>query len=370
MNVSFYCKKSKVDRQGLAPVMASIIIGGKRTFLNLERRERPDDFSSAMKSKRSNETKEFCELQRQTINRVSMEIMGRGLPLTVDTLREYMKSGGVKSFELGNVIDEYISTLRVTKGTIQKFQVMKKEVGSVIPMTTEMGAITNGQLKKVVAHLTDKYKESTRAGMLIKLKSCFSYAFDNGYIKNNPAAQIKVHRERTEIHYLSQAELNAIESLDLHNIKRLEQVRDLALFQVYGGGMAYCDLVRFNPDNITIENGTYLYKDKRQKTGIPFTTILLPKAIDILMKYDYQLPRISNQRLNAYLKEIQDLAGIKQNITTHLMRKTFATLCLSKNLPITTIQKMLGHSNPIITAKIYAHTEDSVIADQIRTAFA
>ena len=57
------------------------------------------------------------------------------------------------------------------------------------------------------------------------------------------------------------------------------------------------------------------------------------------------LPVISNQKMNGYLKEIADLCGIKKHLTFHMARHTFATMSLSKGVPIESVSKMLGHTN-------------------------
>ena len=78
------------------------------------------------------------------------------------------------------------------------------------------------------------------------------------------------------------------------------------------------------------------------------------------------LPVISNQKLNAYLKEIADICGIKKNLTFHLARHTFATTTtLAKGVPIETVSKMLGHTN-IETTQIYARITNSKIGNDMQ----
>ena len=73
---------------------------------------------------------------------------------------------------------------------------------------------------------------------------------------------------------------------------------------------------------------------------------------------DCVLPVLSNQKSNAYLKEIADLCDIKKNLTTHLARHTFATtVTLSNGVPIETVGQMLGHKN-LRTTQHYAKIID------------
>ena len=91
----------------------------------------------------------------------------------------------------------------------------------------------------------------------------------------------------------------------------------------------------------------------------------------VVIKKDVVLPVITNQKMNAYLKEIADLARIEKHLTTHLARHTFATLSLSNHVPIESISKMLGHSD-IRTTQIYAKMQDTTIYEdmaRMRTKF-
>ncbi|WP_394353140.1 site-specific integrase [Mucilaginibacter humi] len=108
-------------------------------------------------------------------------------------------------------------------------------------------------------------------------------------------------------------------------------------------------------------------KTTRTKTEIEANVPLIPQAIEILNKYEGHLcrdvenkllPVKSNQKMNAYLKEIADLAGIDKNLTTHIARHTFATtVTLDNDVPLESVSKMLGHTK-LTTTQIYARTKD------------
>jgi len=108
----------------------------------------------------------------------------------------------------------------------------------------------------------------------------------------------------------------------------------------------------------------------QSRLGIP----LLPPAREILEKYESHprvvreecvLPVLSNQKSNAYLKEIADLCGIKKHLTTHLARHTFATtVTLSNGVPIETVGKLLGHKN-LRTTQHYAKIINKKVAEDM-----
>ena len=64
--------------------------------------------------------------------------------------------------------------------------------------------------------------------------------------------------------------------------------------------------------------------------------------------------------MNAYLKEIADICGIGKNLTFHMARHTFATMSLSKGVPMESVSKMLGHTN-LKTTQIYARITNKKI---------
>ena len=138
-------------------------------------------------------------------------------------------------------------------------------------------------------------------------------------------------------------------------------------------GLAYIDVAGLTQDNIRKSfDGNLWIMTKRQKTNTDVNVPLLDIPKMILKKYKGKLPNgkilpvISNQKLNAYLKEIADVCGIKKNLTFHLARHTFATTTtLSKGVPIETVSKMLGHTN-IETTQIYARITNSKIGSDMQ----
>jgi integrase len=160
-------------------------------------------------------------------------------------------------------------------------------------------------------------------------------------------------KEVTKEH-LTQIELAKLESKDL-KIERISQVRDIFLFSCYTG-LAYTDTKNLRRSQIIIGiDGERWISTNRQKTDAPTRLPLLPKAVEIMEKYGNHpqccsigtlLPVLSNQKMNAYLKEIADLCGISKTLTYHTARHTFATtVTLSNGVPLETVSKMLGHSS-------------------------
>jgi site-specific recombinase XerD len=153
-------------------------------------------------------------------------------------------------------------------------------------------------------------------------------------------------------------------------VKRLEEVRDCFLFSCYTG-YAFVDSFKLSKDNIVTGKDNELWiNTSRTKTEITANVPLLPQAIAIINKYREHeacivnhklLPLKSNQKMNAYLKEIADLCDIEKNLTAHVARHTFATtVTLENDVPIESVSKMLGHTK-ITTTQIYARVKEKKV---------
>jgi len=141
---------------------------------------------------------------------------------------------------------------------------------------------------------------------------------------------------------------------------KMERVRDLFIFAAYTG-LAFCDTQLFHFEEMTDKVDNMYYIDgKRMKTGSKFFTPILQPAMDVLKKYNYQLPKISNQKANDYLHLIEEKLKINKNLTFHVARHSFATLALAHDVPIENVARMLGHQD-IKTTQIYAKILRSTI---------
>ena len=183
-------------------------------------------------------------------------------------------------------------------------------------------------------------------------------AKNNGWIYTDPFMNYKIRLKRVDRGYLTEQEIQKILKKKFPT-KRLEQVRDVFIFSCFTG-LSYIDIKTLKASEIcTSFDGKLWIMRHRQKTDTPVNVPLLKIPLAILKKYDGQLPKgellpvLSNQKLNSYLKEIADLCGINKNITFHMSRHTFATMCLNNGVKMENVSKMLGHTN-VRTTQQYA----------------
>lgn len=191
------------------------------------------------------------------------------------------------------------------------------------------------------------------------LKLYINDAIRHGLLQDNPYRLITIPRGKTKARkYLDEDMLLAIRDATMPN-ESLSKVRDLFLFQCYTG-MAYADMMKFDFSTAKLRNGKYVVVDTRVKTNEDFYIVLLTPAVEILKRYDFQLPKITNQQYNLRLKAVADYAKLNVNVTSHMARHTFAVYCLNHGIAIETLAKMMGHAD-IHTTQIYAKIVNSTI---------
>lgn len=370
-NYSFYCRDSKRNKKdGLAPVELTFIINGERRIINLPYKADPTLFNRKRKPK---EIEEYLNSTRTTISKVVTEMQENGIPLTSDNLREYFRTGGVKSYTAEDLFSEYLLILKarvpstLTKGVYRKYELVRDLFFSTFDKCQEATAITNAVVRKFFATLDSKYDNSTAVGYKTKFKAFITFGLDNNRIKINPFQGIKITKERKPITYLTESEIRAIYGAKIEN-KSLEKVRDAFVFQI-ASGLSFADVAALTPEDLKEEGGTFYISKNRVKTGTPYFSVVFPEGVEVYNKYAGHIPLISNQKYNDYLKSIQTLCGIETTLHTHLARHTYCTRLLNRGVPIKTVSRCAGHANSKVTEYFYAHLEDRTILSEVSSRF-
>lgn len=373
----FYCRKSKADKNGFAPVELSIIINGERTYLRLPRKERPEEFAKALDSKRDNAIKLYCEGQRVLLNKVVEDMQFAGVEITAMNLKECYKRGGIAPFyTLGQLWHDIIDNKTIEKAngdldedTYRRYLLARDAFyeATGYDENTPAQNVELQDLHRLQQHLRSKgRKQSTIHQYHAKCKAAFTLAFNRGKIKSNPYSQFKMDKgEKKEIIWLTTKELAALTKKDF-STARLRKVRDLFLFQCYSG-LSYGDMkeleVRDYQEN---EKGQIFIEKRRKKTGVRFLSMVLAEGKRILEEYDYELPILANQNYNAYLKEVQDICGLDKVLTTHVGRKTYVCYLYQKQVGIEVIATIVGHTTCYTTLKYYAKMDKQTIFKELR----
>lgn len=204
------------------------------------------------------------------------------------------------------------------------------------------------------------YSQPTVHNYHKRMKRYINEAIKFELIDKDPYSGLHFERGKHQIRkYLTEDELKKIIEAEIPS-KTVRQVRDLFVFQAYTG-ISYADLAKFDfKKDIAKKNGKMVIHDVRQKTEETYFIVLLSPALEVLERYKFILPVISNQQYNLRLKIVADYAKIDKNLTVHMARHTFATMCLNNGVKIENVSKMLGHSN-IKTTQEYAKVLNSEV---------
>ncbi len=376
-STQFYCRKSKADKKGFAPVELSIVINGERTYLRLPRKERPEEFAKSIESKRDNAIKVYLESQRVLLNKVVEDMQYAGVEITAENLKECYKRGGIAPFyTLGQLWHDIIDNKTIEKAngdldedTYHRYLLARDAFYEATGYNGDTPAqnVELQDLHRLQQHLRSKgRKQSTIHQYHAKCKAAFTLAFNRGKIKSNPYSQFKMDKgERKEIIWLTPKELGTLTKKDF-STDRLSRVRDLFLFQCYSG-LSYGDMAELERKDYQENGKGQIFIEKhRKKTGVRFLSMVLAEGKRILEKYDYELPVIKNQNYNAYLKEVQDLCGFDKVLTTHIGRKTYVCYMYQKQIPVQVIATIVGHATCQTTLKYYAKMDKETIFKELR----
>jgi integrase len=222
--------------------------------------------------------------------------------------------------------------------------------------------VTPAAIEEFFNHLRARVGQgnNTACKTLKTLKSIFIFGRKIGVLARDPFTGVRHTLKPVKRVHLTAEELRRLMDKNT-GIERLNRIRDMFVFACFTG-LSYCDIERLRPIDFVKTDGWIILQTTRRKTSQPVCVPLLDVPREILDRYmrknsqeDTVFPALSNQKCNAYLKELADICGIKKRISFHAAHHTFATLALENGVSLESISKMLGHSS-IRPTQIYAET--------------
>ena len=389
--VLFFLKRDKTKANGHTPIFCRITIDKQEARFGIKKDVDPAiwEVKAGRAVGRTSEVVEINSIIDKTksaLFNVYNELLLSDANVTAEKVKNYFLGGTtnahnlLEQFTRHNEDVERLIGISKSKATYQKYEVTRKHLYNFIKERYNLSDISFKEINhqfitdfEVYLLTTCGCNANTTAKFMQFFKRIVIIAKNNGWIKADPFANYRIRIKKVDRGYLTQEEVESIIEKRFPT-KRLEQVRDIFVFSCFCG-LAYIDVKKLRKENIrTSFDGNLWIMGKREKTDVTFSIPLLDIPKNILEKYEGTLPdnRIlpvpSNQKMNAYLKEIGDLCEINKEISFHLARHTFATLTLSKGVSIESVSKMLGHTN-IRTTQIYARITDAKISHDMN-AFA
>lgn len=391
VTINLQIKKSKARTDNKCPIYARCTMDGKRIeystgifVLNSDWDEKAQILIG--RSEKIKTLNNRLDKFVTNINDVYNQLESRGDAFDIISIKE--KLTDVKPHNnLLQVFDKVISSIEsklnkgYAPGTLKHYRTTMSRLKEYIFITYKVGDISIEKVDYEFLNSFDSFlkrihniSSNTAWGYHRHLKKVLNDAVAMNILKKNPYGIFRVKRVEANRDFLTLEEVRILEKKSIL-IKRLVLVRDIFVFACYTG-LSYSDICKLSREHLQFGNdGEEWIIIDRSKNDSRCRIPLLPNAKDIMIKYENYpvnnstgllLPVHSNQKMNAYLKELGDICGFNKNLSMHVARHTFATsITLSNGVPIETVSKMLGH-NSLKTTQIYARIVDSKISDDMK----
>lgn len=328
----------------------------------------------------------FLDSLTTKIHEIKTKIMYTGKPITSQKIMDHVmgritpRAQVLEEFQKHNDEMKALIGNGYTEATLERFNITKNHVSAFIKLKYNASDFEFADLNfefikdfEFYLRTVRKCANNTTLKYISNFKKIVIRAIDKEIIIKDPFKSFKGKKTKIVKKPISAKELAELERHQF-STDRLNTVRDIFVFQCYTG-LAYIDVKQLTLDNISlgIDGDKWIFKN-RQKTETTSKIPLLPVAQEIINKYaehpickneNRLLPILSNQKMNAYLKEIADVCEINKDLTFHIARHTFATtVTLSNGVPLETVSKMLGHTN-LKTTQHYAKILDKKISEDM-----
>ena len=392
VSILFYIKRAKVNNLGVCPIYTRVTVNAKRFEFSTNKSINPDKWSSeGSKVKGTNEEARTINghldyLKTQVLD-AEKRLFKKDISLNSENLKNELfgltetKRMLVPIFQdHNNKIKELVGK-EFAPGTLERYTTSLKHTIEFMQWKYNVSDIDI--IKIDHAFITDyefwlrterNCANNTAVKYIKNFNKIIKICLANHWIDKNPFANYKSKVKEVERVYLTEDEIQSIMEKEFKT-ERLSLVRDIFLFSCFTG-LAYIDVKNLTKSHVSfgIDGEKWIFTH-RQKTESASKIPILPVTQMIIDKYekhpqcnneDKLLPILSNQKMNAYLKELADICNIEKELTFHIARHTFATtVTLTNGVPIESVSKMLGHKN-LRTTQHYAKVLDKKVSEDMR----
>lgn len=375
--ILFYLKRNAPKSNGLVPVMCRITVNGKISQFSckLDVDEKHWDVKTGRMTGRSVvalETNHMLDKIRVGINKAYQDICDKDNYVTAEKVRNAFLGMGMNHETLLAVFRQHNEDYAKQVGKIKsqrsywKYCTVYNHLSEFIRQRYKVSDIALKELAP--AFITDfelflrtekNHCTNTIWSYMMPFKRIIYMSINNGWLQRDPFYAYSITKEETKRGFLSKEEIKMLIEGSFKK-KSYELIRDLFIFCCFTG-LSWTDMANLTKENLqTSFDGHLWIKTNRQKTGTETSLRLLEVPLRIIKKYEgcsedgKLLPVPCYPNCKNGIKVIAKKCGIEKNVTWHMSRHSFATtVCLSNDMPIETLSKMLGHRS-IRTTQIYA----------------
>jgi len=384
-SISFYQRTDKIDKANTAPVFMRITVNGERAEIATNRRFDVNKWSNGKAIGNSTESKNLTNYLlslREKVYDIYRYLLDRNEIISASHIKQRYQGIGANSLTLIDAFENHNEQMKKLVGkdysiaTLKRYRTTLRHIQEFLKKTYNINDIFLTELK--YQFITDlelflkterKCDHNTSIKYIKNFRKIINNAVKNEWLIKDPFDKYTCRLKEVERGFLNEDELQALESKQL-SINRIDVVRDIFVFACYTG-LAYAEVYKLSKEHLMKGiDGEMWINIRRTKTDNKSMIPLLPKAAEIIEKYkeisnNLLLPVISNQKMNAYLKEIADLCGITKTLTFHLARHTFATtVTLTNGVSIESVSAMLGHKS-IRTTQIYSKVVELKVSNDM-----
>lgn len=370
-----YNRKKQLNKQGTALVQVEASLNQRKVYFKTNIYLKPEHWdkrtSQVIVHPQANDLNAMLFEFVLHLQGVELALWKRGVPATLSLLKDAMKKNRPVNVTFPVFAKEYVTHSDRRESTKENLYTTITVLQEFRP-GLDFKDITYTFLKDFEVYLREKGNGiNTVAKHLRQLRTLVNEAINQGYIHADayPFRKFKIKQEKGRHEFLTPDELKKLENLEVSD-RKLRHVLDAFLFCCYVG-LRYSDFCQLTPANFIRVNGKRWLHFKSIKTGIelrlPLHLLFEGKALAILDRYDIaEFANLgSNSETNKVLAVITGMARIKKHVTYHTARHTCATLLIHQGVPITTVQKLLGHTS-VKTTEIYSEILSSTILRDLK----
>ena len=370
-----YNRKKHLNKQGTALVQVEASLNQRKIYFKTNIYIKPEHWdkrtSQVIGHPQANDLNSMLFEFVLHLQGIELALWKRGVPATLSLLKDAMKKNRPINITFPIFAKEYVQHSDRREST-------KENLFTTITVLQEFRPgldfkdITYTFLKDFEVYLREKGNGiNTVAKHLRQLRTLVNEAINQGYIHADayPFRKFKIKQEKGSHEFLTPDELKKLENLEVHDLK-LRHVLDAFLFCCYVG-LRFSDFCQLKQSNFIKVNGKKWLHFKSIKTGIelrlPLHLLFEGKALAILDRNCItEFASLgSNSEVNKALSVITSMARIKKHVTYHTARHTCATLLIHQGVPITTVQRLLGHTS-VKTTEIYSEILSSTIVRDLK----